>query len=415
MRKPVLTIFYQFNPWNTTIGGIQTLIRVFIKYAPDDFEVRLVGTGDSQSQSIGKWQDNEFANKPVKFLPLLRVENDNVRGLIPTTVKYTTALFGRNFASDFMHFHRLEPTLAVRHWQGEKTLFIHNDIYAQMKASGDKKAILWRRFPAVYFALEKSLVHQFDQILSCNTESAQLYKQRYPSLSDRVAYVKNSFDDEVFYPLHLRERELKRRELAQKLGQNEQTKFVLFAGRLHPQKDPVLLVQALSILNQKNNDEYPVHLLIVGDGELAPLLRQTIDSLGLTKNVTMLGALTQAELADLHRVCHVFALSSAYEGLPLVTLEALACGTPVVTTQTGETPKLLTDDSGVVCNERTPECIASALHQVLSRSDYTDEACTRVARPFAARNVVNEVYADMLRRWITKNDMHKISSKCLTS
>jgi glycosyltransferase involved in cell wall biosynthesis len=55
----------------------------------------------------------------------------------------------------------------------------------------------------------------------------------------------------------------------------------------------------------------------------------------------MLGSVRQAELAELHRICNAFVLTSAYEGLPLVALEALACGTPVVTTRCGETPNLL--------------------------------------------------------------------------
>jgi hypothetical protein len=49
-RKPILTIFFQFNPWKTSLGGIQTIIRSFIKYAPDTFDIRLVGTGDDETQ-----------------------------------------------------------------------------------------------------------------------------------------------------------------------------------------------------------------------------------------------------------------------------------------------------------------------------------------------------------------------------
>jgi len=180
MRKPVLTIFYQFNPWQTSIGGIQTLINTFINYAPSDFEVRLVGTASDSSQSLGKWQDAEFAGREVSFLPILKLEDDNVRGLIPTTVRYTAALLGRSLSSDFMHFHRLEPSLAAMNWQGEKTIFIHNDIHTQMATVADRKAILWRRFPAAYFALESILIRQFSQILSCNTDAAQFYRQRYP-------------------------------------------------------------------------------------------------------------------------------------------------------------------------------------------------------------------------------------------
>ncbi|MBD2778488.1 glycosyltransferase [Iningainema tapete] len=396
MRKPILTIFYQFNPWNSTIGGIQTLINIFIKYAPDEFKVRLVGTADNLvNQPLYKWQEAEFAGKEISFLPLVALQNDNVRHVIPTTLKYTAAMLGRCYASDFMHFYRLEPTIAALRWQGDKTLFIQNDVHQQMASTDDKNAILWRRFPQAYFALERLLVGQFTQILSCNTDSLELYQKRYPHIANRVAFLKNTFDEEIFYPLSTEERSRSRRNLAQKLGKNEETRFVLFAGRLHPQKDPLLLIRAISAL-----DEPDIHLLIAGDGELAEQVRLEISQLGLSERVTMLGALKQTELADLHRICNALVLSSAFEGLPFVVLEALACGTPIVTTKAGETPKLLSRDSGFVCEERTPACIADALRKVvLHPENYSIVDCVRNAQPFAARTVVGEVYNQMWQRW----------------
>lgn len=394
MRKPVLTIFYQFNPWYTTIGGIQTVIRSFIKYAPSEFEVRLVGTGEPSLPS-GEWQEAEFAGREIRFFPLFTLENDNFRSLVPTTVKYTAALLGRCFASDFMHFHRLEPTLATLRWSGDKTLFIHNDIQKQMESTEDKNAILWRRLPAAYFTLERLLVGQFTQILSCNTESVELYRQRYPMIAQRVDYIRNTVDNEIFYSLAWEEREKQRLALAGRLGLAEDTRFVLFAGRLHPQKDPILLVRSIAALNEPN-----IHLLVAGDGELADAVRSEIGQLRLSQQVTMLGSVNQVELADLHRVCNAFILTSAYEGLPLVVLEALACGTPVVTTQCGETPKLLSADSGVVCKERTPDAIADALRKVLLHpDDYPMESCVQTAHPYGARTVITDVYNQMLHRW----------------
>ncbi|WP_460207813.1 glycosyltransferase [Scytonema sp. NUACC21] len=399
MRKPVLTIFYQFNPWNSTIGGIQTLIKTFIKYAPSEFEVRLVGTGCDRDGAIGKWEVTEFAGKRISFLPLFALENDNVRSRIPTTLKYTASLLQHCCDSDFLHFHRLEPTLASLRWSGEKTLFIHNDIQTQMQGAGDAKAILWRKFPAAYFTLEKFLVSQFNQILSCNTNATELYRERYPQIADRVAYIKNSFDDEIFYPLNLTDREAQRRKLASKLGLSEGTSFILFAGRLHPQKDPILLVRALAQLLTTLR-EPNVHLLIAGHGELEAEVSAEIGRLGLSGRVTMLGAVTQRELAQLHRISNVFVLTSAYEGLPLVVLEALASGTPVVTTQCGDTPKLLTPNSGVVCSERTPTCIADALKNVLLHPEkYPSKACVHSASPYAASAVVTQVYNQMWQRW----------------
>jgi glycosyltransferase involved in cell wall biosynthesis len=395
MPNPVLTIFYQFNPWQSTIGGIQTIISYFIKYAPSEFKLQLVGTGADPNMAVGEWHEGEFAGKAIRFMPLFHLQDDNVRKIVPTTVKYTAALLGRNISSDFMHFHRLEPTLASRHWVSDKTFFIHNDIHQQMVAKDSKNAILWRRFPQAYFAMEDRLVRQFTQILSCNSESAALYQQRYPTIADRVGLIKNAVDSDVFFPLSRDERDARRQALAQRLNLAPATRFMLFAGRLHPQKDPLLLVRSLAALHDPQ-----VHLLIAGEGELADLTRNEIAQLGLTSQVTLLGSVKPADLADLHRLASLVVLTSAYEGLPLVVLEALACGTPIVTTNCGETPKFLTPDSGVVCNERTPTAIAAALRQVLQRPEsYPLEACIRVAQPHSARQIVGDVYNGMLARW----------------
>jgi glycosyltransferase involved in cell wall biosynthesis len=406
MRKPILTIFYQFNPWYSSIGGIQTVIRTFIKYAPSEFEVRLVGTQSEPSQPLGVWRDTELAGKAIRFMPLFRLQNDNVRRWVPTTIKYTAALLGRYLASDFMHFHRLEPTLATLNWPGEKTLFIHNDIRKQIDSTGKKNAILWQRFPTTYLALERLLIGQFAQILSCNTESLQYYRQRYPRLGDRVSYIKNTVDNDIFYPSTSNQREQDRRRLAQKMGLAEDTRFILFAGRLHAQKDPTLLLASFAALNDPK-----AHLLIAGDGELRDEIKSQIASFGLSEQVTMLGPVVQAELAQLLRVCNAFVLTSAYEGLPVVVLEALASGIPVVTTQCGETPNLLSAKSGIVCQERTREAVANALNRVLRHpDDYPIEACIQAAEPYSARSVVSAVYSDMWQRWQQQNSL---SGVCL--
>ncbi len=399
MRKPVLTFFYQYNPWSSSIGGIQTLVSSFIKYAPDEFEIRLVGVGDRRSGQIGVWQQTELHGRKLLFFPLFALENDDVRRLVPTTVRYMAALVGQCFASDFMHFHRIEPTLTTLRWRGDKTLFIHNDIRTQLLSPDSKQAILWSRFPQGYFALEGLLVNQFSRILSCNSDSTELYKKLYPALAERVNYYRNSVDTDIFYPSSVAEQERQRQQLAQKLGLSAATRFMLFAGRLHPQKDPLLLVRSLSAVNRSD-----VHLLIAGDGELAATIRIEIERLGLSQQVTMLGAVGQAELADLHRLASICILTSVYEGLPLVVLEALACGTPIVTTRCGEIPAVLTPDSGIVCEERSPSAIATAIESVLQQPNlYAAEACVLAAQPYSAREVIHQIYSDMLQRWQYRN------------
>lgn len=400
MRKPVLTIFYQFNPWDSTIGGIQTLIRYYIKYAPPEFEVRLVGTGDDPKQPQGQWYHRELERRALQFMPLFSLQDDNTRKLIPTSVRYTLALRGKHLASDFMHFHRLEPTLMTRHWPGDKTLFIHNDIHQQIKSSaGQKNAILWRKFPQVYFAMEGQLMPQFQQILSCNSDSVVFYQQQYPHLANRIQLVRNTVDNEQFYPLDPAEKDRQRQHYALQQGLDPDTQFLLFAGRLHPQKDPMLLVQAIAALKQSLVNSQ-VHLLIAGEGELMAPLQAEIARLGLQQSISLLGAVVLPDLAVLHRIAAAAVLTSAYEGLPLVVLEALTSGTPVVTTNAGETPKLLIPGSGQVCDQRTPDAIAQALAEVLTHPErFPPQACLSAAQPFGVRTVTGQVFTAMYQRW----------------
>ncbi len=392
-NKPTLSIFYQFDPWSSSIGGIQTFICSFLKYAPPEFEVRLVGTGGKDSV-IGQWSDREFAGRAIKFMPVVRIENDDVRRIVPTTLKYTYALTKYDFSSDFMHFNRIEAALASRSWQGEKILFVHNDIQKQMSSANGNNAILWQKFPTIYFALESYLVKQFDHIYSCHTETTEFYQQKYPNQAQSITYLENTVDNEVFYPLYS-DKEAQRCSLAKEMKLRENTRFVLFAGRLHPQKDPLLLIKAFANLNEPDT-----HLLIAGAGELESEIRLEIANRGLNGKVTLLGAVPQAKLASLHRVSSVFVLSSVYEGLPLTVLEALSSGTPVVTTDSGETPNFLTADSGIVCKERTPKAIALALKQILQNPEqYPASACVQTAKPYSAKTVVGQVYQDMFQRW----------------
>jgi glycosyltransferase involved in cell wall biosynthesis len=412
VRKPILTIFYQFNPWQSTIGGIQTLIRSYIKYAPPEFDVRLVGTGVDGKQALGHWSDEELEGRSLRFMPLFEVKDDNVRKIIPTSVRYTWALRGKNLSSDFMHFHRLEPTLMTRRWSGEKALFIHNDIHQQINnASASKNAILWRRFPKIYFALERNLLGQFQQILSCNSDSIDLYRRQYPHWAERIQLVRNTVDNEEFYPLSPSQKEQQGQHYAAQKGLPLNTRFILFAGRLHPQKDPLLLIQALAALKPLLGQSDPVHLLIAGQGELMEPIRAEIQRLNLIPSVSLLGAVALRDLAMLHRLSSVVVLTSVYEGLPLVVLEALASGTPVVTTNCGETPRFLLPGSGLVCQERTPQAIAAAIHQILEHPEqFPAQACLATANPFAVRTVVGQIYESMYRKW--KHSASRPTSSC---
>lgn len=398
MHQPTLTIFYQYDPWDSTIGGIQTTVSSFLKYCPAAFKLRFVGITTSTSLEIGQWHEMQLEGRPVLFMPVLYVEDDNHRKLfLPTTLLYTIALLKYDVSSDFMHFHRLEPALAALRSGGDKTFFVHNDIHRQIMSrdTGQKSTMLWRYAPRLYGALERFLLRQFTLVLSCNSDSVALYRERYPEVAERVELIRNTVDDELFYPLSPIARDHERCSKALELGLAEDTKFVLFAGRLHPQKDPLLLIRAFSLLQLPN-----VHLLVAGEGELRSEVEAEILRLELAEKVTLLGPLKQIQLAALHKLSSACILTSRFEGFPLVVLESLASGTPVVSTSCGETPKILSPKSGMICNQASPEDIAAALRRVLSSPEqFLCTSCVQDAQPYKANNVINEVYELMLQRW----------------
>lgn len=101
---------------------------------------------------------------------------------------------------------------------------------------------------------------------------------------------------------------------------------VLGVGRLMPAKDFQTLIRAFAMLRQRR----PARLVILGEGELRHALMTLVNELGIGKDVALPGFVPNPY--SFMRAASVFALSSRWEGLPSVLIEALACGAPVVAT-----------------------------------------------------------------------------------
>jgi glycosyltransferase involved in cell wall biosynthesis len=101
---------------------------------------------------------------------------------------------------------------------------------------------------------------------------------------------------------------------------------ILAVGRLEPQKDYVTLIRAFSLVQPKHK----ARLLILGEGSLRSELQTLVDALGLSEEVQLAGFVDNPH-AYMSRAA-LFVMSSRWEGLPTVLIEALACGAAVVST-----------------------------------------------------------------------------------
>jgi glycosyltransferase involved in cell wall biosynthesis len=140
--------------------------------------------------------------------------------------------------------------------------------------------------------------------------------------------------------------------------------FVLYVGNIKPHKNLVRLIEAFDELRKSGFED--VKLLIIGD-EISklPALRRAVHKHKLHKHVRFLGYLTDDTLAVLYRLAALFVFPSLYEGFGLPPLEAMASGTPVVTSNVSSLPEV-TGDAAILVNPYDVDSIVDGMRRVLS-------------------------------------------------
>lgn len=139
-------------------------------------------------------------------------------------------------------------------------------------------------------------------------------------------------------------------------------KVLLAVGRLEEQKDFSTLLRAFALLRQQR----PCRLLILGEGELRGKLEAEVDALGLSGEVALPG-FVENPYAYM-RCASVLILSSCWEGLPTVLIEAMACGCPVVATDCPSGPREILDNGryGPLVPVGDTSALAAAIADMLS-------------------------------------------------
>ena len=163
-------------------------------------------------------------------------------------------------------------------------------------------------------------------------------------------------------------------------------------GRLVNNKGLHWLTEALE---QLRRDAPTIKLLVLGRGPLAGKLRADVARRGLEDNVDFVEWVeTPKDLADVYRASRAVVCASTCEGGPRVTVEAMACGTPAVSTRVGIMGELLEDGrNGALCDWSGPS-LADACRRVLA-----DEEARRVMGQRARADVLRFEYGEAIARY----------------
>ncbi len=163
---------------------------------------------------------------------------------------------------------------------------------------------------------------------------ADYYRDRVGVGADRLRVITNGIDPERY------RRPADAAAARERLGLDSGV-LVGTAGRLFPEKDYGVLIRAF---HQASAELPALRLAIIGDGPLRGDLEALARSLGIADRVRFLG--WREDVAALLPLLDLFVLSSLHEALPLVILEAMASGVPVVSTPVGEIPAVVGGSTG---------------------------------------------------------------------
>lgn len=162
-------------------------------------------------------------------------------------------------------------------------------------------------------------------------------------------------------------------------------KVILNVGRFHPQKNQTLLIEAFNKVLKKVPE---ARLLLVGEGGLKNRLEHKIKELELSDYTQILPF--QQNPWPYYKAASVFALTSEWEGFGNVIVEALACGTPVVSTDCPGGPRFILDEGkyGLLIKPNDKDELESALIALLTQSIvFKEEDLIRRAKDFSVENI----------------------------
>ncbi len=138
-------------------------------------------------------------------------------------------------------------------------------------------------------------------------------------------------------------------------------RFILYIGSTEPRKNMRRAIEAFNIFKKKHAD---YHLVMAGVSYKYISLQKTLEGLDLDR-VLFSGYVEDVDLPALYSMADLLFFPSLYEGFGLPPLEAMACGTPVVTSDISSIPEIV-GDAAILINPHDPEHMANGLEKVVS-------------------------------------------------
>lgn len=361
------------------IGGVETYVH--------DLSKKLIELGHDVSVVCAKVNPETDSHEQIDGIDVHRLSSIGSIANTNLTPSLPKLLYQKAQAADIIHTHLPTPwsadlsTLVGAITGTPVVLTYHNDIIGEGFA--DYVAKLYNQ------TMLKVTLQLVDTVVVTQPAYCDNSLHLGP-YQDKIEVVHNGVDVNRFRPVTIDNPERSR------LGFDTNRSNVFFLSVLdghHGYKGLDVLLEAISILGDRSGT-IP-HLLIGGDGEARAQYEQQAKILDIEDHVTFLGYVEDDDLVAYYSEADLFALpslSSDQEGFGLVLLEALAAGTPVVTTDVvGISDAVQNNDIGDIVSRNDPEKLAATIEQLLSSEFDPDEARALCVDEYSWKSSAEEV------------------------
>jgi glycosyltransferase involved in cell wall biosynthesis len=233
-------------------------------------------------------------------------------------------------------------------------------------------------------------VRRADRVIAVSEFTGRDVAQRLGISESKIVTVPNGVSSD-FYPRQDSD------ELDQfRVSNDLPDEFLLFIGTLQPRKNLIGLLRAFSLLDP--SERLPLYV-VGGTGWMYSPIYEEVKRLGIEDDVHFPGYAASESLPLWYSAATAFIYPSFFEGFGLPVLEAMACGTPVVTSNRTSLPEVV-GEAGVLANPDSPDDLAAAMRALLNDSDQRSKlaaAGRKQAATFTWQRTARET-ADVYRR-----------------
>ncbi len=168
---------------------------------------------------------------------------------------------------------------------------------------------------------------------------------------------------------------------------NKSFKWLHISSLKDEHKNFSLLLKSFAVSQQVGGDT----LTVINSGSIEPY-KELIKELGISDKINFTGKLSVEKVAEIMQACDAFVLSSNYENMPCVILEALCCGLPIVSTDVGGIREVLNDKNGILVPRGDAIALTKAMTQLHNniKSYYREEIAVDSVSKFGKQAVLKQ-------------------------